>query len=92
MKSGSCAAGDFAAAKAIKSGAAKLALLDARASENARKRYFDMCARRGITCIEAEGMAGAIGRSGVVVAAITDAGFARMISAAYEAQGLGTRD
>jgi len=92
MKSGNCAAGDFAAAKAIKSGAAKLALIDDRASENARKRFFDMCVFRGVECLVVQGVAEAIGRSGVVVAAITDEGFARMIAAAYAAEGLGTRD
>ena len=83
MKSGNCRAGDVAVTDAIKSAKAKLVLIDYRASENTKKRVFDMCAYRGVECISAENVAEAIGRSGVIVAAVTDDSFARMIKAAH---------
>lgn len=87
MRAGHCVAGDFACEKAVKSGKARVVLLDAAASENTKERYHGMCERAGIPCLELESMGSAIGKYGRMVAAVTDGGFARMLAEAAEGEG-----
>lgn len=78
-----CAAGDFAAEKAVKTGKAKLLVLDSLASDATRERYAALCERRGVPCIVVEGMGRAIGKPDGRVAAVTDERFAHMIRSVY---------
>ncbi len=83
MRSGNLVAGDFACESAVKKGKAKLVALDDSASSNTKERYQGFCERAGIPCILMEGMGEAIGKPGRMVAAVTDASFARMVGDAY---------
>lgn len=87
MRAGCCVSGDFACEKAVKSGRARFVLLDAAASAATLERYRDMCRRAGIPWAEVADMGSAIGKYGRKVAAVTDNGFARMLTAALEADG-----
>lgn len=84
MKAGKCAAGDYVCEKLIRSGQARLALLDTDASPNTKKRYRGMCARTGIPLLEIKDAGSPIGKPGRMIAAVTDERFAQMIRAAYE--------
>ena len=87
MRAGHCVAGDFACEKAVKSGKAQVVLLDAGASVSTRERYHGLCERAGILCLELEDMGNAIGKYGRMVAAVTDSGFARMLTEATKGEG-----
>ena len=84
MKAGKMAAGEFAAEKALKSGAAKLVIVDTEASENTKKQWRDACAFRGVPLIEAASAGRAIGKPNRMTAACTDGNFSKMILRAYE--------
>ncbi|HOG01736.1 MAG TPA: ribosomal L7Ae/L30e/S12e/Gadd45 family protein [Clostridia bacterium] len=92
MKAGKCAAGDFACEKLIKGSGARLALLDANASDNTKQRYRGMCARAGIPLLEVEDLGGAIGKPGRMIAAVTDEGFAKLILSAHRENDTGQND
>lgn len=79
QKAGKLLTGDFACEKAIKSGKAKLTILDASASEATGARYAGLCEREGVPCLTIDNMDAAIGRYGRKIAVVTDGGFARMI-------------
>ena len=79
MKAGKVRSGEFSFGKAVKSGAAKLAVIDPTASEQSRKRWHEACVCRDIPCVELEGVGGAIGKEAHMVACIVDNGFAQMI-------------
>ncbi len=87
MRAGHCLSGDFACEKAVKSGKARVILLEAGASANTKERYHGLCERAGIPCIELGEMGSAIGKYGRMVAAVTDSGFARMLAEAAQGQG-----
>lgn len=78
-KAGKVASGEFAAGKALKSGRAKLAVIDESASDNAKKHWMDITGSAGVPLVFAEDVGGAIGRDAHMVACITDSGFAEMI-------------
>lgn len=84
MKAGKIAAGEFAAEKALKSGAAKLVIVDTDASENTKKQWRDACAFRKVPLIEMAEAGRAIGKSNRMTAACTDGNFSKMILHAYE--------
>ena len=88
MRAGACLSGDFACEKAVKSGRARFVLLDAAASAATKDRYQGMCARAGIPIAELPNMGSAIGKHGRMIAAVTDHGFARMLTEAMEAGGM----
>ena len=73
--------GSDAALALVRSGGAKLVLVDEAASDNTRKMFTDACEYRKVPMRETpEGALGACtGRSGRVAAAIADEGFARNI-------------
>lgn len=84
MRAGCCVAGDFACEKAVKSGRARAVLLDTAASASTQERYRGLCQRAGVPCLELGDMGNAIGKYGRMVAAVTDSGFARMLTEAAE--------
>ena len=59
--------------------------VDEGASEATRERYAAMCQRAGIPCVLIEDLGRAIGKDNRMIAAVTEAGFARMIKQAIEA-------
>ena len=79
MKAGKVVSGDFAVDKALKSGRARLVVIDAEASENTKKRWRDACSYRGIPLVTVHDMGQAIGKDARMVAAITDEGFSAMV-------------
>lgn len=85
MKAGKCQAGDFVCEKLVRSGRAKLVLLDGTASETTKERYRGMCSRAGIEALETDDMGVTIGKPGRMIAAVTDGSFAKMIKEAYDA-------
>ncbi len=84
MKAGKLAVGEFAAQKAVRSGSAKLMILDPAASENTKKQWRDACAFRDLPLVTAKDMGEAIGKPGRMVAAATDENFSKMIIKAAE--------
>ena len=82
MKAGKISAGEFAAERAVKSGAARLLAVDAEASENTKKQWSDACMHRKIPMLLIENMGSAIGKEGRMAAAVTDDNFAKMIMSA----------
>ena len=79
MKAGKIRSGAFAAEKAVKSGAAFVAVLDENASDNTKKHWSDICRTAGIPLVFAEDVGRAIGRESHMAACVTDKGFAAMI-------------
>lgn len=79
QKAGRLQSGDFSAEKAIKSGKARLLLIEESASENTQKKYTELCSFRGIPLIRLKEVGSPIGKTGRLVAAVTDENFARMI-------------
>ncbi len=85
MRAGKCISGDFICEKAVKNGTALAVAVDEGASEATRERYTGMCQRAGIPCVFIEDLGRAIGKDNRMIAAVTEAGFARMITEAVEA-------
>lgn len=83
MKAGKVAAGEFAVDKALKSGAARLIVVDGSASANTKKQWTDACTFRRIPLIIVNDMGHAIGKPNRMAAAITDENFSDMILKAY---------
>ena len=86
MKAGRVRSGEVAAEAAIKAGKAKLLLLDSRASDNAKRCWTLLCTAREVPLITLPGVGAAIGREAHNAAAVTDAGFARMIIEKYNGE------
>lgn len=84
MKAGKVRSGELQAEKAIKSGRAKLAVIDKGISDQSRKRWQSICASAGIPLIEADGVGSAVGKEAHMVACIADNGFAQMVLRAYK--------
>ena len=82
MKAGKAQSGAFAAENAIRSGKAKLVLIEASASPATRDRYERMCAARKIPLYPVETVGRAIGKESRIVCAITDTAFQKMIEGA----------
>ncbi|MDR0840620.1 MAG: 50S ribosomal protein L7ae [Christensenellaceae bacterium] len=82
MRAGKCLSGDFACERALRGGKVCALLLDAAASANTKDKYVSLCEREKVPCILLEDMGGAIGKEGRMVAAVTDSGFARMLTEA----------
>ena len=79
MKAGKAQSGAFAAEKAIKSGRAKLVLLERGASKATKEHYAAMCEYHKVPlhCVETVGEA--IGKPSRIVLAVTDEAFQKMI-------------
>ncbi|MCR5610906.1 MAG: ribosomal L7Ae/L30e/S12e/Gadd45 family protein [Clostridiales bacterium] len=79
QKAGKVASGEFAAEKALKAGRAKLAVIDRKASDNAKKHWKDITDTAGVPLVFADEVGRAIGRDAHMIACVTDSGFAGMI-------------
>lgn len=82
-RAGKTAIGDVAATQLIRSGKAKIAILCAGASRNARDRYERMAAAHGVPLLLAEpedALSQAVGKTGTRIVAVSDAGFASRLS------------
>ena len=83
-KAGKCISGDFGADRAVKDKKALIIALDSGVSAATRERYEGMCQRAGIPCVYLEDLGRAIGKDNRMIAAVTEAGFARMIEETYK--------
>ena len=83
MRSGRVQCGESVCDRLIKANAAHLILIDAGASQNTRKAVTDACAyyRVPYFLIPPDELGQAIGRSGRMVAAVTDKALAERLSA-----------
>lgn len=79
MKAGKCQSGAFAVEKAIRSGKAKLVLLEKSASEATKEQYRTMCETRDIPFHLVETVGRAIGKESRIVMCVTDGAFVKMI-------------
>ncbi len=82
MKAGKAKSGAFAAENAIKSGKAKLVLLEEGASEATKTHYEQLCAAHGVPLQTVETVGRAIGKEARIVMAVTDLSFRDMIERA----------
>ena len=82
MKAGKARSGAFAAENAVRSGSAKLLLLEETASEATKTHYEHLCAAHGVPFYTVETVGGAIGKDSHIVMAVTDPGFRDMIERA----------
>lgn len=85
-RAGKCQSGEFAAERAVKTGKAKLVLLEETASENTRARFTSLCTGRNIPLKIVPEVGRAIGREGHVVMAVTDIQFMNMILGALASE------
>ena len=83
MKAGRVQCGQSVCDKLIKSGGAQLILIDEGASDGTKKAVTDACAYYNVSyrLIPADELGRAIGKSGRMVAAITDKGLADRVCA-----------
>ncbi len=84
MKAGKLKSGDFVTEKLLRAKNAKIALIDATASDNTKDKYRNICSFTGIDLIEVEELGRWIGKPGRMVGAVTDDAFAQMIRRALE--------
>lgn len=82
MKAGKLKSGDFAVEQVVRSGQAKLVLLDESVSGNTREKYQAMCEYRGVELLEIGELGRWIGKPGRMIAAVTDENFKNMIKRA----------
>ena len=82
MKAGKVKSGAFAAESTIRSGKAKLVLLEETASEATKTHYEQMCAAHGVPIRIVETVGRAIGKDSRIVMAVTDPSFRDMIERA----------
>ncbi|KAA9006626.1 YlxQ family RNA-binding protein [Paenibacillus spiritus] len=83
MRAGKVQTGDEIVLKAIRSKEAKLVILAEDASENTHKKFRDKCGTYDIPLVigaSRDTLGEAIGKESRVVIAVTDQGFANMIS------------
>lgn len=79
MKSGNVVSGEFAVENAAKSQKAHVVIVANDASDNTRKKFYNMCSFYEVPIVSystKEGLGHAIGKDYRAVAAITDAGLA----------------
>ena len=82
QKAGKAQSGAFAAEQAIKSGRAKIVLLETGASEATKAQYAALCENRNIPLYFVETVGEAIGKPSRIVTAVTDEAFQKMIEGA----------
>ncbi|MDQ0193447.1 YlxQ family RNA-binding protein [Paenibacillus wynnii] len=83
MRAGKLVTGDEAVLKSVRSSEAKLVILAGDASDNTQKKFRDKCGTYDIPLVIAfhrDELGASIGKDQRVVLAITDKGFAEMIS------------
>ena len=79
QRAGKAKSGAFAAENAIKTGKAKLVLLEETASEATKTHYEQLCAAHGVPMHLVETVGKAIGKDARIVVAVTDPSFRDMI-------------
>jgi ribosomal protein L7Ae-like RNA K-turn-binding protein len=87
MRAGKVVTGDEIVLKTIRSSEAKLVILASDASPNTQKKFRDKCGTYKIPLVigyDRESLGTSIGKPHRVVLAITDQGFAKMISKSME--------
>ena len=82
QRAGKARSGAFAAENAIRSGKAKLVLLEEGASEATKTHYEHLCAAHGVPLVLVETVGSAIGKDAHIVMAVTDPSFRDMIERA----------
>ena len=82
QRAGKAQSGAFAAERAIRSGKAKLVLLEQTASEATKTQYEQLCAAHGVPLVLVETVGRAIGKDARIVMAVTDPSFRDMIERA----------
>ena len=84
-RAGRLASGEEMCLRLIRSGGAKLMLVDAAASANTRKEFADACRHYGVPLIYLAGrpLGEAIGKPGRMSAAVTDPALAERIQAQW---------
>ncbi|MNV61461.1 putative ribosomal protein YlxQ [compost metagenome] len=83
MRAGKVVTGEESVLKAVRSAEAKLVLLAGDASDNTQKKFRDKCGTYNIPLViefNRDLLGASIGKDGRVVLAVTDKGFAEMIS------------
>ena len=88
MKAGKAASGAFSAEKMIRSGKAKLVLLESTASDSTKEHYRSMCAYYHVPIYLTETVGEAIGKPDRVVMAVTDEAFQRMMEGLLAQQSI----
>ena len=90
-RAGKLITGEKACVQAIRAGSACVALLDGAASANAVKALSDACASHGVPLMRTGEyqLGDAIGKSGRMAAAVTDAGMAARIIELSAADSIG---
>ncbi|MBP5295352.1 MAG: ribosomal L7Ae/L30e/S12e/Gadd45 family protein [Lachnospiraceae bacterium] len=79
MKAGKVQSGAFACEKAIRSGKAKLVLLEDTASDSAKEQYRSLCDYYHTPFYVVDTVGEAIGKPGRIVMAVTDEAFQKMM-------------
>lgn len=82
MRAGAAAVGEGKATAALRSGKAGVLLLAADASENTRKKFYDLCNYRKIPIVEIEDrwlLGKTVGRTFAVTIAVTNENFSRRL-------------
>ena len=82
QRAGKAKSGAFAAENAIRTGKAKLVLLEETASEATRMHYEQLCAAHGVPLMLVETVGSAIGKDARIVMAVTDPSFRDLIERA----------
>ena len=82
QRAGKAKSGAFAVENAIRSGKAKLVLLEEGASEATKTHYEHLCAAHGVPLVLVETVGSAIGKDAHIVMAVTDPSFRDMIERA----------
>ena len=82
MKAGKVASGEFSVEKAVKEGKAEVVILSRDASNNTKKKFYDMCKYYQVPAFEyldKDELGHIIGREMRACVSVNDAGFARAI-------------
>lgn len=79
MKAGKASSGAFSVEKVIRSGKAKMVLLEDRASESTKEHYTAMCSYYHVPLYLTDIVGEAIGKPDRIVMAVTDDAFYRMM-------------
>ena len=82
QRAGKAKSGAFAVENAIRSGKAKLVLLEEGASEATKTHYEHLCAAHGVPLVLVETVGSAIGKDAHIVMAVTDPSFRDLIERA----------
>ena len=85
-KAGKIASGEFPVEKAVKSGKGHLVIVAEDASANTRKKFTNMCSYYGVPILYMELLGKTIGKEFRASVAVLDAGFAKAMLEAEEAQ------